>query len=107
MPAYEKYLNEGNNVSVFTKVAKERGRCRGVLPGDVPAGFGLAPFMGIMGVARDTAALVDSVPPTDAGGNIDINDLTAARRCTCPCRFRAGCSSAVTRTWPRVTGRSR
>jgi len=33
--------------------------------------------MGIMGVARDTAALVDSVPPTDAGGNIDINDLTA------------------------------
>ena len=29
-----------------------------------------------MGVARDTSALVDSVPPTDAGGNIDINDLT-------------------------------
>jgi acetamidase/formamidase len=48
-----------------------------VLPGDVPAGFGLAPFMGIMGGVRDTAALVDSVPPTDAGGNIDINDLTA------------------------------
>ena len=30
----------------------------------------------MMGVARDTSALVDSVPPTDAGGNIDINDLT-------------------------------
>jgi acetamidase/formamidase len=29
-----------------------------------------------MGVARDTSAVVDSVPPTDAGGNIDINDLT-------------------------------
>jgi len=29
VPAYEKYLNKGNNVSVFTKVAKERGlpRC--------------------------------------------------------------------------------
>lgn len=29
-----------------------------------------------MGVARDTSAMVDSVPPTDAGGNLDINDLT-------------------------------
>ena len=31
--------------------------------------------MGLMGVARDTSAMVDSVPPTVTGGNIDINDL--------------------------------
>lgn len=70
-PANDPYFNQGGNISVFTEVRKGRG----VLPGEVPASFGLAPFMGLMGVARDTTALVDSVPPTDAGGNIDINDL--------------------------------
>jgi acetamidase/formamidase len=75
IPEFAPYLNQGGNVSVFTEVAKAGGRYRGMLPGDVPAGFDLAPFMGTMGVARDTSAMVDSVPPTDAGGNIDINDL--------------------------------
>jgi acetamidase/formamidase len=75
VPAFASYMNQGGNVSVFTKVERAAGRYRGVLPGKVPAGFDLAPFMGIMGVARDTAALVDSVPPTDAGGNVDIKDL--------------------------------
>lgn len=70
-PAAAPYFNEGGNISVFTRVSKGRG----LLPGAVRAGFDLAPFMGLMGVARDTAAMVDSVPPTDAGGNIDINDL--------------------------------
>ncbi len=70
-PEAAPYFNEGGNISVFTRVAKGRG----LLPGSVAAGFGLKPFMGMMGVARDTTALVDSVPPTDAGGNIDINDL--------------------------------
>lgn len=71
-PANAPYFNQGGNISVFTPVR----RGQGVLPGDVPVGFDLAPFMGTMGVARDTSAVVDSVPPTDAGGNIDINDLT-------------------------------
>ena len=71
VPENEPYFNLGGNISVFTRVAKGRG----LLPGPVRAGFDLAPFMGLMGVARDTRALVDSVPPTDAGGNIDINDL--------------------------------
>jgi acetamidase/formamidase len=75
VPEFAPYMNQGGNVSVFAKVERAVGRYRGVLPGAVPAGFDLAPFMGIMGVARDTAALVDSVPPTDAGGNIDIKDL--------------------------------
>lgn len=71
-PANAPYFNEGGNISVFASVDKGRG----TLPGDVAVSFDLAPFMGIMGVARDTSALVDSVPPTDAGGNVDINDLT-------------------------------
>lgn len=75
-PENERYFNKGGNISVFAPVSRSRGGLRGRLPGDVPVGFDLAPFMGIMGVARDTSAVVDSVPPTDAGGNIDINDLT-------------------------------
>ena len=75
-PANAAYFNEGGNISVFTAVQRARHGLRGRLPGKVPVGFDLHPFMGMMGVARDTAALVDSVPPTDAGGNIDINDLT-------------------------------
>jgi len=75
VPEYAPYLNQGGNVSVFTTVEQSRGAYRGILPGEVAASFELAPFMGLMGVARDTAAMVDSVPPTDAGGNLDINDL--------------------------------
>jgi acetamidase/formamidase len=71
-PKLSRYFNTGGNISVFTRVDRDRGRLVGVLPG---AKFPLAPFMGLMGVARDTTALVDSVPPTDAGGNLDINDL--------------------------------
>jgi len=74
VPRYDRYFNEGGNVSVFTPVTKAGGALRGQLPG-VKNGFPLKPFMGLMGVARDTSALVDSVPPTVAGGNIDINDL--------------------------------
>ncbi len=75
-PTAAPYVNAGGNISVFTAVQRSRGTLRGRLPGAVPVGFDLHPFMGMMGVARDTAALVDSVPPTDAGGNLDINDLT-------------------------------
>jgi acetamidase/formamidase len=75
VPQYAPYLNEGGNVSVFTTVEQSEGAYRGVLPGAVAASFELAPFMGLMGVARDTTAVVDSVPPTNAGGNLDINDL--------------------------------
>ena len=74
--ANEPYFNQGGSISVFAAVDRAHGRLRGRLPGNVPVGFDLAPFMGTMGVARDTSAVVDSVPPTDAGGNIDINDLT-------------------------------
>ena len=76
VPENEPYFNQGGNISVFASVDASRGGLRGRRPRDVPVGFDLHPFMGLMGVARDTSAVVDSVPPTDAGGNIDINDLT-------------------------------
>lgn len=65
------------NLSTFTAV--EDGH--GVMSyGDARVRFPLAPFMGIMGVAfaqdRDpTAPTANSVPPTIAGGNIDIRLL--------------------------------
>jgi acetamidase/formamidase len=43
--------------------------------GQGQATFPLAPFMGIMGVAIDTDEKVNSIPPTTAGGNLDINEL--------------------------------
>jgi acetamidase/formamidase len=50
----------------------------GVLPyGDagLEAAFALAPFMGLVGVAPDTSERVNSIPPGDFGGNIDIKLL--------------------------------
>ena len=67
-----------NNVSVFTPVRRIDGRLKGVLPvrQNLAAEFPIDPFMGLMGVATDTAAPVNSIPPTAAGGNLDIRDLT-------------------------------
>lgn len=65
------------NVSVFTPVRRIRGTDSAVLPaGRVQAEFPIDPFMGIMGVAMDTSERVNSIPPTVAGGNLDIRDLT-------------------------------
>ncbi|HEU5160112.1 MAG TPA: acetamidase/formamidase family protein [Streptosporangiaceae bacterium] len=78
-PASTPFLNLFGNMSVFTPVVEGRGGGgpRGVLPagGRARAEFPLAPFMGIMGVAIDTAERVNSVPPTLAGGNLDIKNL--------------------------------
>jgi acetamidase/formamidase len=91
---------ERGNVSVFCSVAKRRGRLRGVLPeGGAGATFPLAPFPGIMGVAVDvqrggitpepdrngeTPDEIDSIPPTVAGGNLDIQDLAVGSRLYLP-----------------------
>src|SRR5918992_273485 len=75
-PETRPYLNEFNNISVFTPVIGRRGRLHGAVPaGRGRATFPLAPFMGILGVAIDTAEKVNSIPPTIAGGNLDINEL--------------------------------
>jgi acetamidase/formamidase len=66
-----------HNVSTFTPIRKIQGKLRGVLPvsAQLRAEFPIDPFMGMMGVALDTSARVNSIPPTVAGGNIDIRDL--------------------------------
>jgi len=67
-----------HNVSVFTPVRRIRGEYRGVLPvsSRLRAEFAIDPFMGITGVALNTSDKVNSIPPTAAGGNLDIRDLT-------------------------------
>ncbi|MCM3585344.1 acetamidase/formamidase family protein [Mesobacillus maritimus] len=66
-----------NNVSKFTPLEEINGKYYGVLPiesgGEVR--FPVKPFMGLMGVAGDTSDKLSSVPPTETGGNIDINEL--------------------------------
>lgn len=66
-----------NNVSKFTPLEEINGKLYGVLPiekgGQVR--FPIKPFMGIMGVAPNTSEKVNSVPPIEVGGNIDINEL--------------------------------
>jgi acetamidase/formamidase len=74
------------NVSTFTPVVDVGGRGHGMLPvrRGLSAQFPLDPFMGMMGVALDTSARVDSVPPTKAGGNIDIKNLTVGSKLYLP-----------------------
>jgi acetamidase/formamidase len=65
------------SVCVFTTVERRGGRDLGVLPFGVGqvAAFPLHPFMGLVGVAPDTANRVNSVPPGNYGGNLDIKLL--------------------------------
>lgn len=76
-----------HDVSVFTPIARDReGAWRGWIPrrledhdvdgeSNDAVGFPLAPFLGIIGVATDTAERAHSVPPGAHGGNIDIKEL--------------------------------
>jgi acetamidase/formamidase len=82
-PEFARWFNTGGEVSVFTPASAGPTGLVGTLG---PATFPLAPFLGVMGVARDTDALVDSVPPTDAGGNLDVNDLVVGSRLYLPVR---------------------
>jgi acetamidase/formamidase len=67
-----------HNVSVFTPVRRVDAAYKAVLPAGprYRAEFPIDPFMGLIGVALDTAEKVNSIPPTVAGGNLDIRDLT-------------------------------
>jgi len=80
------FFNQGGNISVFPTVEQRRGHPRGVLPGRVPVSYPLAPFMGITGIARDTSATADSIPPTDAGGNLDNNAFSVGSTLYLPVR---------------------
>jgi acetamidase/formamidase len=75
-PQTAPFLNDFANISVFTPVSRRKGSLHGLMPaGHGQAAFPLAPFMGLMGVAIDTTDTVNSIPPTIAGGNLDINEL--------------------------------
>lgn len=67
------------SVSHYSWLARSRGRDVGRISagGGRHVEFALAPFLGLMGVAKATDALVSSVPPGDHGGNIDIKHVTA------------------------------
>tara|TARA_B100000029_G_scaffold516187_1_gene627497 strand:+ start:1948 stop:3156 length:1209 start_codon:yes stop_codon:yes gene_type:complete len=66
-----------NNVSVFTQLIQVENKQYAVIPrlenGDIH--FEISPFMGIMGVAPNTNEIINSVPPGEFGGNLDINEL--------------------------------
>ena len=80
IPEDKPFFNHGGNISVFTTVEQRRGHPRGVLPGRVPVSYPLAPFMGIMGIARDTSATVDSIPrPMPAAISTSTPSASAAR----------------------------
>ena len=75
---------EYGNVSVFTTIeADASGTAVGRLgEGSADVAFPVTPFMGMMGVAYNasadpTADVLNSVPPTLGGGNIDIRLLGA------------------------------
>lgn len=86
-PELRRWFNQGNEVSVFTPARSGPTGLVGALPaGSGEAVFPLAPFLGIMGVARDTGATVDSVPPTDAGGNLDVAAIGVGSRLYLPVR---------------------
>lgn len=65
------------SVCTFTTVERRGGRDVGVLPygAGLAAAFPLDPFMGLVGVAPNTADRVNSIPPGDFGGNLDIKLL--------------------------------
>ena len=65
------------NMSLFTPIEKDRdGKYKGVIKsGNKAIRFPLYPFMGLMGVAANTSDAVNSIPPSDFGGNMDINLL--------------------------------
>ena len=67
------------NVSIFSQTFTKDNQVGAFI--DDPSGkrisFEAKPFMGIIGVAKDTGSSVHSVPPGKHGGNLDINELVA------------------------------
>ena len=80
------------NSSKFTPVEEINGLLYGVLPVDLggEVRFPLKPFMGLMGVAPDTSERVNSVPPIETGGNIDINELGVGSTLYLPIQVQGG-----------------
>jgi acetamidase/formamidase len=73
-------MPEGDDeVFTFCEADLVPGAPTGVLPlpGGRQARFLLAPFLGVMGVARGDSERRSSIPPSRWGGNVDINEAVA------------------------------
>ena len=67
------------NVSIFSKTFLQNDKLGAYIedPSGLRINFDAKPFMGIIGVAKNSSLPVHSVPPGDHGGNLDINELYA------------------------------
>jgi acetamidase/formamidase len=73
-------------VFAFVPVRRIRGGLRGLIPAGPrhQARIPIDPFLGTMGVALNTTAPVNSVPPNAGAGNLDIQDFTVGSRLWVP-----------------------
>ena len=71
--------NEFKNVSIFSNTFLNNGKLGAYIkdPSGQKIRFDAKPFMGIIGVAKNSSLPVHSVPPGKHGGNLDINELYA------------------------------
>ena len=71
--------NDFKNVSIFSKTIMKNDKLGAYIedPSGLKIGFDARPFMGIIGVAKNSSIPVHSVPPGKHGGNLDINELYA------------------------------
>ncbi|OUV98862.1 MAG: acetamidase [Betaproteobacteria bacterium TMED156] len=67
------------NISIFSKTFLKDEKIGAYIedPSGKRINFDAKPFMGIIGVAKNSSKLVHSVPPGKHGGNLDINELYA------------------------------
>jgi acetamidase/formamidase len=81
-----------NNVSKFVPIKQINGKWYGILKSAKGAEIRIpvAPFMGTMGVAPNTGGRLNSVPPGDYGGNLDIHYLTAGATLYIPVQVAGG-----------------
>ena len=80
------------NVFTFVPIKNIEGKWNGIVTNTAgkEVRFPIHPFMGIMGVAPDTTARVNSIPPSSFGGNLDLKDLTPGASLYLPVQLAGG-----------------
>jgi acetamidase/formamidase len=80
------------NVSIFTPIEEINGNWYGVLPTKTGKNvrFPINPFLGVMGLAPNTSDNVNSIPPIETGGNMDINELGVGSTIYYPVQVKGG-----------------
>jgi acetamidase/formamidase len=79
-------LNENDNILLRWTIDKAAGVSRNQLGHAIP----IRPFMGVMGLAPDTADLLSTAPPRTVGGNIDCRELIAGSTLYLPVAVEGG-----------------